>query len=216
MRNLNIKLIVVDDHHVVRQGLIFFLEKNSHFSIVGEASNGKELLGLLEECETPDVILLDLSMPILDGTLTTKKLKAQYPEISILILTSFEGEEHVIPAIQAGADGYCIKDTTPEDLVTAIENVYEGKKNIDPKVASHLLKHVQKPSDEEVLAIESLTRREREVLIEIASGKNNREIAECLYITEKTVKTHITNIFSKLPVHDRTQAALFAVKHQIK
>ncbi|UCZ55155.1 response regulator transcription factor [Bacillus shivajii] len=211
---MSIHIIVVDDHHVVRKGLLFFLEKKKQFSIIGEAANGKELLELLKTNQKmPDIILLDLSMPIMDGVSTTKELKKLAPEVKILILTSFEDEDHVISAIEAGADGYCLKDTAPDDLVAAIENVYEGKKDIDPKVATHLLKRVQKPTDEETSAIDSLTKREREVLIQIANGKNNKEISETLFITEKTVKTHITNVFAKLPVQDRTQAALFAVKH---
>ncbi|WP_018924496.1 response regulator [Salsuginibacillus kocurii] len=209
-----ITLMVVDDHHIVRKGLVFYFEHEEQYDVKAEASNGKEALTLLESYQV-DVILLDLSMPELDGVETTKHIKARNADQKILVLTSFEDQDHVIAAIQAGADGYCLKDTEPDDLLEAIRQVAHGHKNIDPKVAPHLLQHVHQEKSEETLRLQSLTKREREVLREITKGNNNGEIALALHITEKTVKTHITNLFSKLDVCDRTQAALLAVKHKL-
>lgn len=207
--------MIVDDHHIVRKGLSFFFGKEDSFEVVAEASNGLEALQVLEGGLEADVILLDLSMPIMDGVEAARKIKLQYSNQKILVLTSFEDQEHVISAIQAGADGYCLKDTEPEKLIEAIGRVFHGNKNIDPKVASHLFQHVNQCESEEEKALRELTKREKEVLIEIGKGKSNKEIGEALFVSEKTVKTHITNIFSKLPVNDRTQAALFAVKHRL-
>ncbi|MBU9713421.1 response regulator transcription factor [Bacillus tamaricis] len=209
------KLLIVDDHHVVRQGLSFVLEQQESLTIIGQASNGLEAIQFIDTNQLPDLVLLDLSMPKMDGVETTAIIKRKNPDIKIVVLTSFDDQDHVISAIRAGADGYCLKDTSPEDLVATIHEVNNGIKKVDSKVATHLFQHVSKPADEETLAIKQLTIREKEVLIELSMGKSNKEIAETLFITEKTVKTHISNIFSKLPVQDRTQAALFAVKHGI-
>lgn len=210
-----IKLMIVDDHHIVRKGLSFFFAREKQFEVVAEAGNGLDALKVLNSGTKVDVILLDLAMPKMDGVETTRRVKANNPNQKILVLTSFEDQEHVISAIQAGADGYCLKDTEPENLMEAIQRVFAGNKNIDPKVANHLFQHVNQGESEEIKALRELTNREREVLIEIAKGKSNKKIAEDLFISEKTVKTHITNLLSKLPVTDRTQAALFAVRHQL-
>ncbi|PKR77583.1 DNA-binding response regulator [Halalkalibacillus sediminis] len=210
-----VKLMIVDDHHVVRQGLAFYFTKDKQFEVVAEGSNGLEALSFLEKGLEVDVILLDLSMPEMDGVEATKEIKHRYPHQKILILTSFGDQDNVISAVRAGADGYCLKDTEPEELISAIQKVFKGDKNIDPKVANHLFQHVNNEESEDSKAIQELTKREREVLVEIAKGKNNKEIAESLFVTEKTIKTHISNLFSKLPVSDRTQAALFAVKNKI-
>nr|WP_183041050.1 response regulator transcription factor [Salipaludibacillus neizhouensis] len=208
------KLMIVDDHPVVRKGLTFFFSQDKHFDVVSEATNGIEMIQSLEQGLNVDIILLDLSMPKMGGVEATRKVKLANPEQKILVLTSFEDAENVISAIQAGADGYCLKDTEPENLIVAIKRVLDGDKNIDPKIANHLFEHVSGESPE-YKALKALTQREKEVLIEIAKGKNNREIAETLFISVRTVKTHITNLFSKLPVTDRTQAALFAIKHNL-
>lgn len=207
--------MIVDDHHIVRKGLTFFFARETEFEVVAEARDGMEAVEAIENGVSMDVILLDLSMPQMDGVEATRKIKGKNPNQKILVLTSFEDQEHVISAIQAGADGYCLKDTEPENLMEAIKRVFAGNKNIDPKVANHLFQHVNQGESEEVKALKELTKREREVLIEIAKGKSNKKIAEALFVSEKTVKTHITNLFSKLPVKDRTQAALFAVKHKL-
>ncbi|PYZ99229.1 DNA-binding response regulator [Alteribacter lacisalsi] len=206
--------MIVDDHQVVRKGLVYFFKGEQSIHIAGEAADGREAVAMLENGLKPDVILLDLNMPGMNGTDVIRIVKKTKPYVNILVLTSFEDEDHVITAIRAGADGYCLKDTEPEDLLKAIQQVAGGSKNIDPKVAPHLFQHVHKDESEEVSALRSLTRRECEVLLEIAEGRTNTQIAGRLFVSEKTVKTHITNLFAKLPVEDRTQAALLALRNK--
>ncbi|TCT18000.1 LuxR family two component transcriptional regulator [Melghiribacillus thermohalophilus] len=210
---MTIRIVIVDDHHVVRKGLFYFFQTQKDLEIVGEATNGKEALDLLTN-QPADVVLLDVQMPEMDGIEATKKIKERFPETRVLILTSFSDYHSVIPAIQAGASGYQLKDAEPEELARAIRNVYDGKKMIDEKAAVHLFQHISPDHlDEDKKRLHELTKREMEVLQELMKGKSNKEIARDLFITEKTVKTHVSNILSKLEVHDRTQAALLAVKH---
>ncbi|MEW9051294.1 MAG: response regulator transcription factor [Neobacillus sp.] len=207
---MNIRILIVDDHHVVRRGLIFFLKTQANFEIVGEARNGLEAVEMAGKLR-PDLILMDLVMPVMDGIEATKQIKQEQPQMKIIILTSFSDHDHVIPAIEAGASGYQLKDVEPDELVKSIIHVMEGDNQLHPKATSRLLNHMnrdRKPLDE-------LTKREREVLVEIASGKSNKEIASSLYITEKTVKTHVSSILAKLALADRTQAALYAVRNRI-
>ncbi|MBO8157707.1 MAG: response regulator transcription factor [Bacillaceae bacterium] len=207
------RILVVDDHQVVRKGLVYFFQTQKDLEIVGEASNGKEALDLLEK-EQVDVVLLDVQMPEMDGIEATRKIKELYPQTNVLILTSFSDYNSVIPAIKAGASGYQLKDAEPEELAHAIRKVQTGEKMIDQKAAIHLFQHVSHDeNNEEKKRLDELTKREMEVLKEMMKGKSNKEIASDLFITEKTVKTHVSNILSKLEVHDRTQAALFAVKY---
>ncbi|GEL76927.1 response regulator transcription factor [Tenuibacillus multivorans] len=210
---MNIKVLLVDDHEVVRKGLIYFLNTKEHIEVVGEASNGEEALKFLESNEV-DVCVLDIQMPHLNGIDTTKILKRDYPHIHVLVLTSFLNDEYVVQAIQNGASGYLLKDSDPEKLCQAIENVYLNQEMIDEKAAVHLFKHIKKNNakSEEEKRLDELTNRELDVLQEIMNGKSNKAIAQSLFVTEKTVKTHISNILSKLEVQDRTQAALFGVK----
>ncbi|TFB22138.1 response regulator transcription factor [Filobacillus milosensis] len=211
---MGIKVLLVDDHEVVRKGLIYFLNTIEHIEVVGEASNGKEALDFLQH-QSVDVCVLDIQMPGMDGVETTKEIKSKYLDTHVLILTSFLNDEYVVAAIQNGASGYLLKDSNPEKLAKAIENVYNNEEMIDEKAAVHLFKHIKKDQSlsEEKKRLDELTKRELEVLQEIMKGQSNKEIAQALYVTEKTVKTHISNILSKLEVHDRTQAALFGVKH---
>jgi DNA-binding NarL/FixJ family response regulator len=208
---MKIKVLIVDDHHVVRRGLVFFLQTQKEINVVGEAANGEEAVKRVRELQ-PDVVLMDLVMPVMDGVEATKKIKEIFPHMKILILTSFSDVDHVIPAIRAGASGYQLKDVEPDQLVQAIISVYRGENQLHPKITAHLMTHLSKGDREEQL-IETLTKREKEVLAEIAKGKSNKEIAAALMITEKTVKTHVSNILAKLNLADRTQAALYAVKH---
>ncbi|WP_286173390.1 response regulator transcription factor [Geobacillus sp. E263] len=201
----------MDDHHVVRRGLVFFLQTQKEINVVGEAADGKEAVERVKELQ-PDVVLMDLVMPVMDGIEATKKIKELSPHTKILILTSFSDVDHVIPAIRAGASGYQLKDVEPDQLVQAIISVYRGENQLHPKITAHLMTHLSKGDRKEQL-IETLTKREKEVLAEIAKGKSNKEIAAALMITEKTVKTHVSNILAKLNLADRTQAALYAVKH---
>ncbi|KYD24663.1 response regulator [Parageobacillus toebii] len=208
---MGINVLIVDDHHVVRRGLVFFLQTQKEINVVGEAADGKEAVERVKELQ-PDVVLMDLVMPVMDGVEATKKIKEIFPHVKILILTSFSDVDHVIPAIRAGASGYQLKDVEPDQLVQAIISVYRGENQLHPKITAHLMTHLSKGDREEQL-IETLTKREKEVLAEIAKGKSNKEIAAALMITEKTVKTHVSNILAKLNLADRTQAALYAVKH---
>ncbi|MYW23091.1 response regulator [Bacillus thuringiensis] len=208
---MKIKLLLVEDHHIVRRGLVFFLKTREEFEIIGEAENGKEALHFVQK-ERPDVVLMDVSMPKMDGIEATKRLK-QYDEmIKVLILSSFSEQDYVIPALEAGADGYQLKEVQPEQLVASIIAVHQGNANFHPKVTPALMgrtavkKEIENP-------FSMLTKREQEVLREIAKGRSNKEIAAELHITEQTVKTHVSNVLAKLEVDDRTQAALYAVKH---
>jgi DNA-binding NarL/FixJ family response regulator len=209
---MTIKVLIVDDHHVVRRGLMFFLKTQKDIQIIGEAANGEEAVKLVSELR-PDVVIMDLVMPVMDGIEATKKIKETSPNTKILILTSFADQDHVIPAIRAGASGYQLKDIEPDQLVEAIKSVHRGESQLHPKVTSHVMTHLYQGEKKEENLVEELTKREREVLAEIAKGKSNKEIAASLMITEKTVKTHVSNILAKLNLADRTQAALYAVKH---
>ncbi|ADE69524.1 MULTISPECIES: response regulator [Priestia] len=211
---MKIKILIADDHHVVRKGLVFFLQTQPDLEIVGEASNGEEALKLATSLE-PHIVLMDLSMPVLDGIEATKELKKQAPHIQVMILTSFSDQDHVIPALEAGASGYQLKESDPDELVAAIRKLMNGENQLHPKVTTHLLTRLTKSSEKKVNFIDHLTKREKDVLKEIAKGKSNKEIGVALHITEKTVKTHVSNILSKLGVQDRTQAALYAVQHGI-
>ncbi|MGI1809143.1 response regulator [Priestia sp. TGN 0903] len=211
---MRIKILIADDHHVVRKGLVFFLQTQPDLEVVGEASNGEEAIKLATSLE-PHIVLMDLSMPVLDGIEATKELKKQAPHIQVMILTSFSDQDHVIPALEAGASGYQLKESDPDELVTAIRKLMNGENQLHPKVTTHLLTRLTKSSEKKVNFIDHLTKREKDVLKEIAKGKSNKEIGAALHITEKTVKTHVSNILSKLGVQDRTQAALYAVQHGI-
>ena len=206
---LKIKLLLVEDHHIVRRGLVFFLKTREEFEIVGEAENGEEAFTFVRT-ERPDVVLMDLSMPKMDGIEATKRIKQYDETIKILILSSFSEQDYVIPALEAGADGYQLKEVQPEQLVASIVAVHQGNANFHPKITPALLGRsaVKKENP-----FSMLTKREQEVLREIAKGRSNKEIAAELHITEQTVKTHVSNILAKLEVDDRTQAALYAVKH---
>lgn len=206
-----IRVLIADDHHVVRRGLLFFLKTQKDMDVVGEATNGKEAVELAAKLK-PDMVLMDLVMPIMDGIQATKKIKAQHPQIQVLMLTSFSDRDHVIPAIEAGAAGYQLKDIEPDDLVESIRKLMRGENTLHPQATSQLMK-VREPHIEPPHRLYPLTPREQDVLSELTKGKSNKEIASSLFVTEKTVKTHISNIFSKLLVQDRTQAALYAVKH---
>ena len=206
-----IKILIADDHHVVRRGLLFFLKTQKDIEVVGEAKNGLEAVQLVDSLQ-PNIVLMDLVMPELDGIGATKRIKERWPNVQILMLTSFSDKDHVLPAIEAGAVGYQLKDIEPDDLVESIRAIMRGENTLHPDATSSLeeglreeenLAHLQHP----------LTPRELDVLAELTKGKSNREIASSLFVTEKTVKTHISNIFTKLGVQDRTQAALYAVKH---
>jgi DNA-binding NarL/FixJ family response regulator len=209
---MTIKILIADDHHVVRRGLVFFLKTQKEIEVIGEAKNGQEAVDLTKTLN-PDLVLMDLDMPIMDGIEATKQIKAILPNMKIMILTSFSDQDHVIPAIEAGASGYQLKDIEPDELVRSIKRIMSGENQLHPKATTHLLSHMTNKNRDVKQPTDELTKRELEVLLEIAKGKSNKEIASALYITEKTVKTHVSNVLSKLNLQDRTQAALFAVKN---
>ncbi len=210
----------MDDHAVVIKGLSFFLKTIEDFVIVGEAGNGEEALEKTEALR-PDVVLMDLVMPIMDGVTATEKLKERYPDLKILVLTSMTDRDHILPALRAGASGYMLKDMQPEQLVEAIRGAYSGNIQLHPDISAHLMSHFLSSASEDQpketfhSLINELTVREKEVLQLIAQGMSNKEIASTLFIAEKTVKTHVSSILSKLDLADRTQAALFAVKNKM-
>lgn len=204
-----VKVLIADDHHVVRRGLLFFLKTQKDIEVVGEAVNGKEAVEMAGRLR-PDIVLMDLVMPVMDGIEATREIKERFPDIIVLMLTSFSDRDHVIPAMEAGAAGYQLKDIEPDELVASLRRLMRGENTLHPKANSELLKGPAEPAPH---MVNLLTPREKEVLAELTKGKSNREIASALFVTEKTVKTHISNIFIKLEVQDRTQAALYAVKH---
>lgn len=209
---MEISLLIADDHPIVRKGLVAFLETKECFKVVGEAENGIEAIKLVKELK-PDVVIMDLNMPQMDGIEATKIIHRENSQTKVMILTSFSDQEHVIPALEAGASGYQLKESDPEKLADTILALANGVKILDEKVTNQLLNHLQNKNRAAI--VEPLTPREKEVLIEIAKGKSNKEIAASLFITEKTVKTHVSNLLAKLQLQDRTQAALYAIKHGI-
>jgi DNA-binding NarL/FixJ family response regulator len=211
---VSIRVLIADDHHVVRRGLVFFLRTQKDLEIIGEAANGKEAIDQAKLLK-PDIILMDLVMPEMDGIQATKIIKQEQPDIKIMMLTSFSDQDHVIPALEAGASGFQLKDIQPDELVTSIKKIIGGENQLHPKATSHLLANLSNKNKQEKNLLAELTKRELDVLKEIANGKSNKEIAASLFITEKTVKTHVSNLLSKLKLADRTQAALYAVKNQL-
>ncbi|WSJ63974.1 response regulator transcription factor [Streptomyces sp. NBC_01310] len=209
---MRIRVLLVDDHQVVRRGLRTFLEVQDDIEVVGEASDGEEGVAQAEELR-PDVILMDIKMPGTDGIEALRRLRELANPARVLIVTSFTEQRTVVPALRAGAAGYVYKDIDPDALAGAIRSVHAGHVLLQPEVAEALLsRDEQGPSAGRP---GSLTDREREVLGLIADGRSNREIARALVLSEKTVKTHVSNILMKLDLSDRTQAALWAVRHGI-
>ncbi|MET9608720.1 response regulator transcription factor [Streptomyces sp. NPDC006512] len=205
-----IRVLLVDDHQVVRRGLRTFLEVQDDIEVVGEAGDGEEGIARAEELR-PDVILMDVKMPGTDGVEALRRLRALGNPARVLIVTSFTEQRTVVPALRAGAAGYVYKDIDPDALAGAIRSVHAGHVLLQPEVAEVLLAQEDQPSGAGRPG--SLTDREREVLGLIADGRSNREIARALVLSEKTVKTHVSNILMKLDLSDRTQAALWAVRH---
>lgn len=205
-----IHVLVVDDHAIIRRGMKAVLELVPDIQIVGEAENGLEAVTQAEKYQ-PDVILMDLVMPVMDGIEATRRIKAALPGARILVLTTFAGEEMIFPAIKAGALGYQLKDSSPDALVEAIRQVYRGEPSLHPLIARKVLQELLTPS-EKPLTTDPLTQREVEVLRLIAQGCENKEIAEKLVISEATTRTHVSNILSKLHLASRTQAALYALR----
>lgn len=203
---MTIRVLIVDDHAVVRQGLKMFLSLDSELEIVGEAVDGKQAVALARQLQ-PDVVLMDLLMPVMDGVTAISILRREVPETEVVALTSVLEDNAVIGAIRAGAIGYLLKDTESDELIRAIKAAANGQVQLSPKAAARLMREVRTPE-----SLEALTERETEVLRLLARGLSNKEIAQALVIGEKTVKTHVSNILSKLNVSSRTQAALYAAR----
>ncbi len=208
--NSIIHVLVVDDHAIIRKGVRAVLEIVPDIELVGEAENGIQAVQLDRELH-PDVILMDLMMPEMDGIACIRQIKDQRSEAWILVLTNFAGEEMIFPAIKAGAMGYHLKDSSPEALIEAIRQVNQGVASLHPSIAKKLLDELQH-AEKQPTADEALTQREVEVLRMIAQGYENRDIAEKLVISEATVRTHVSNILGKLHLASRTQAALYALR----
>jgi NarL family two-component system response regulator LiaR len=209
-----IKVLIVDDHGIVRQGLRTYLELMDDIEVLGEAENGLEAVAEARQHQ-PDVVLMDLVMPQLDGIEATRQLGVVSPRTKVIVLTSFADDEQVFPAIRAGAAGYLLKDVSPAELADAIRAVHRGEAPLHPDVTKKLLTQFAAPVAEGEAGRGKLTPREVEVLRHIARGMSNREIAQALTISERTVKTHVGSILGKLDLADRTQAAIYAHRHGI-
>jgi len=206
----SIRVMVVDDHAIIRKGVKAMLELVPDMEIVGEAENGLDAIKMEEQLH-PDVILMDLVMPDTDGIEAIRRIKLKRADVRILVLTTFAGEEMVLPAIKAGALGYHLKDSSPETLIEAIREVHRGEASLHPVIARKVLSEISAPPAHPPTT-EPLTPRELEVLQLVAQGFENREIAERLVISEATARTHVSNIIGKLHLASRTQAALYALK----
>jgi two-component system, NarL family, response regulator LiaR len=204
-----ITVLIVDDHQVVRLGLQTFLAHQPDIAVIGEASSGEEALRLAAE-QVPDVVLMDLIMPGMDGVETTRNLKQISPGSQVVILTSYHEDEHIFPAIRAGALSYLLKDVGTDDLADAVRKAARGEAVMHPNVAARVMQELRERSQPGALTPSMLSERELEVLRNIAAGYPNAEIAERLVISEHTVKRHVSNILSKLHLADRTQAAVYA------
>lgn len=208
-----IKVLLVDDQSLIRQGLKALLELESDLEIVGEAENGEQAINLVAEFQ-PDVVLLDIRMPIMDGVAATQEIQKRFAKTKILVLTTFDDDEYVSAALKNGAMGYLLKDTPSEELAVAIRAVHKGYTQLGPGIVKKLLTQFSNgtPTQSSVVpsSLAELTPREKEVLRLIATGASNREIAQKLYISEGTVKNHVTNILNRLNLRDRTQAAIWA------
>lgn len=209
---MSIKVLVVDDHLIVRKGIRALLATEPDLTVIGEATNGKEAIAQNDTLH-PDVILMDLVMPEMDGIDAIKHITGHNPEARIVVLTSFATDEKVFPAIKAGALGYLLKDSAPEDLVYAIRQVHRGESSLAPTIARKLLQELSRPPQpQKPPTTEPLTERELAVLKLVAQGLSNQEIADELVISEATVRTHVSNILGKLHLASRTQAALYALR----
>jgi DNA-binding NarL/FixJ family response regulator len=208
-----IRILLVDDQHLIRQGLKALLELEPDLEVVGEGENGQMAIALVASLQ-PDVVLMDIRMPLMDGVAATRAINQQFPGTRVLVLTTFDDDQYVAEALRCGAMGYLLKDTPSEELAVAIRSVYRGYTQLGPglveKIMAQLPMTAAPNSASPPPSWDELTPREQEVLRLIAKGASNREIAKSLYISEGTVKNHVTNILNRLNLRDRTQAAIFA------
>ena len=206
-----VRLVIVDDHAVVRQGLRAFLATESDIEVLGEASNGREAVEVVGKLK-PDLVLMDIVMPEMDGIGATSFIKQNWPEIEVLVMTSFIEDEKVFGAMRAGATGYVLKDADPDVVVAAIRSAAAGESPLDPRVVRRLMQEFNPPPSKQQSAPETLSEQEIEVLRLVARGYSNHQIADNLIISPKTAKTHVSNILGKLGLASRTQAAVYALK----
>ena len=209
----SIRVLIVDDHEIVRKGIRLLLSTKKDIQVVGEARDGEEAVSQAQITH-PDVILMDLMLPKMNGVQATEKITAAQPGTRVLVLTSFAADDHVFPAIKAGALGYLLKDSSPQELIQAIRQVFQGEPCLDPAIARKVLAEIASPPAKPPTP-DPLTSREMEILKSIAQGKSNKEIAEDFTVSEGTIHTHVSNILSKLHLANRTQAALYALKEGI-
>jgi NarL family two-component system response regulator LiaR len=205
-----IRVLIVDDHTIVRKGIRALLTEIAGIEVVGEAADGQEAVAQANSL-CPDVILMDLAMPQMDGIEATRQIKTSQPESRILVMTSFATDDKVLPAIKAGALGYLLKESAPEDLVQAIHQIHRGEPSLHPTIARKVLEEITHPSDRPPTP-DPLTKREAEVLLLVAQGLSNQDIARELCISDATVRSHVSNILSKLHLATRIQAALYALR----
>ncbi|MGN7228426.1 response regulator [Priestia megaterium] len=205
-----INVLLVDDHEMVRIGVGAYLSTQADIHVIAEAANGQQAVELGLQLR-PDIILMDLVMEEMDGIEATKQLIKQWPEAKVIIVTSFLDDEKVYPALEAGATSYLLKTSKAGEIAAAIRRTYEGQSVLEPEVTGKMMSKMRKPS----LPHEELTAREMEILLLMTQGKTNQEIADELFIALKTVKTHVSNLLSKLDVQDRTQAVIYAFKHKL-
>jgi DNA-binding NarL/FixJ family response regulator len=202
-----IRVVIADDHAVVRSGLDQLLATAGDIELVGSAGDGADAVAMVDAV-VPDVVLIDLSMPVLDGTEATRQIVAAHPEVKVVVLTSFADDRHIAGALDAGAIGYVLKHADPDEVIDAVRSAAAGDAPLDPKAARVLLESRRRPGRRG-----ELSSREEEVLRLVAQGLPNKQIARRLSISERTVKAHLTNVFARLDVTDRTQAALWAQEH---
>jgi two-component system, NarL family, response regulator LiaR len=208
-----IRVLICDDQEVVREGLATILSTAQGIQVVGAAPDGARAMEMIAELK-PDIVLMDLNMPLVNGIEATRQMYDQFPTVRVLVLTTYETEEWVLDAIRAGAVGYLLKDTPRANLIRAIEGTYTGQSYLDPGVAGKIIAQVANPgSRADTTLTKDLSLREREVLRLLARGKSNSDIASLLFLTEGTVRNYVSSIFSKLNVSDRTQAAVIALRH---
>jgi DNA-binding NarL/FixJ family response regulator len=208
-----IRVLLCDDQEVVREGLRAILGTASNIQVVGAAADGAEAVDLVEKTK-PDVVLMDLNMPVISGVQATRAIREKFPSVKVLVLTTYEADEWLFDAIRAGAAGYLLKDTPRANLIKAIEGTFAGQTFVDSNVAGKLFSQVADPAvARDTTLANSLTQRERDVLRLLAQGLSNAEIADKLYLSEGTVRNYVSAIFEKLGVSDRTRAALIALRH---
>ena len=211
-----IKVLIADDHRVVREGLAAILKTKDDIQVIGEAQDGIEAVEKTRAL-LPDVILMDVSMPRMSGVEATRQIKREFPHIGIVALTMYEEQQYIFDLVRAGATGYLLKDVLKADLLRALRDAAKGRPSLHPEVQQHLMREIagKTSSQEQAPLHTSLTEREIGILRLLAEGRSNKEIATALHLTEGTIKGYVSTIFDKLDVEDRTQAALYAVKHRL-